>query len=124
MQDVEPVTAAAAHSPEHPLEAPREATIMALYLCLVLGAEFIAVDDRVHRVPSAIELIWSTTLGLAVAHLFTFGLVSHIFSGRHLGREAAIAMVWQLLAAIVIATASSIPSHFSMFRKRSTRMRS
>ena len=102
------------------LEAPREATIMALYLCLVLGAEFLTVDDQVHAVPSALELIWGTVIGLAAAHLFTFGLVSHIFSGRRLSRETRLAMVWQLGAAVVIATALTVPFAFLDVERRST----
>jgi len=108
-----PPAPAPVHDPhDRSLEAPREGTIMALYLCLVLGAEFMTVDDSVHAVRSAIELIWSTTLGLAIAHLFTFGLVSHIFSGHHMNRETALAMLWQFGAAVVIATALTVPFAF------------
>ena len=82
---------------------------MALYLCLVLGAEFLVVDDYVSLTRSALGVIWGTALGLAVAHLFAFGLASRLFSGGALHDETRTSIAWQLASAVGIAAALSVP---------------
>src|SRR5262245_49555690 len=72
-QGAEPGTAAAEPRP-HPSEAVREAVTMALYVSIVLGAEFVAVVDLAEEEPSTIGAIWGTAIGVALAHVFAFNL--------------------------------------------------
>jgi len=85
---------------------------MALYVCLVLAAEFVAVGDHAESEGIVLATIWATTIGLALAHVFAFDLAGRLFSGGRRRSEAAIAALVQLGAAIAVAAAVSIPFLF------------
>ena len=95
-----------------PTEAQQEGVTMALYVCLVLAAEFVAVGDHADSEGIVLATIWATTIGLALAHVFAFDLAGRLFSGGRRRSEAAIAALVQLGAAIAVAAAVSIPFLF------------
>jgi hypothetical protein len=95
-------------------EIRREGATMALYVSIVLLAELAVLPsgdkgNTVHG-PSGgelIALVWGTTLGLAIAHLFAFDLAS-----RHLRKDPSHhrrMMLAQLAGAAVVAVATTIP---------------
>ena len=90
-------------------EASREAFTMALYLSLVLSAEFVVADDYVRSTRSALGIVWGTALGLTVAHVFAFGLASRLFAGGDLPNVTRTSITWQIGIALILATVLSIP---------------
>jgi hypothetical protein len=92
-----------------PAEAQQQGVTMALYVCLVLAAEFVAVGDHADSEGIVLATIWATTIGLALAHVFAFDLAGRLFSGGQRRSEAAIAALVQLAAAIAVAAAVSVP---------------
>ena len=90
------------------VEWMREAFTMAFYVPIVLIAALVAIDDEQHRVP-ILAIVWGTTIGLAVAHLFAFRLASRLVgSGRVESHEASLAMA-QLAGAAFVAVLVSVP---------------
>jgi hypothetical protein len=92
--------------------ARREAVTMALYLGVVLGAEVLVIDDHVDRRLAALGIIWGSTLGLTLAHIFAFDLSSRLFSGGIVDAEAARSIGLQLGTAVAVALALSVPFLF------------
>jgi len=82
---------------------------MALYVCIVLGAEFVAVADRAADLPSTLGAIWGTAIGVALAHVFAFNLAARLFAGRLVGHEVTRAAWAQLGAAAAVAAVLSLP---------------
>lgn len=92
-----------------PDEALREAVTMALYVTLVLAAEFAAVGHEPSSVGLALGVIWSTTVGLTAIHLFAFGIAAKLVEGGHLSYENRMAAVLQVVASLSIAALVSLP---------------
>jgi hypothetical protein len=92
-----------------PHEAVREAVTMALYLCIVLAAEFVAFGERVPNEGTAVSVIWGTAVGLALAHVFAFNLAARLLIGAHLSHETRAAVWAQLGAAAAIALVVTLP---------------
>ncbi len=92
-----------------PSEAVREAVTMALYVCLVLTAEFVAAGDQAVSESVALEVVWGTAVGLALAHVFAFNLAAKLLVGGRLSPEIRAAAWAQLAAAAAIALLVSIP---------------
>ena len=93
-----------------PSEAVREAVTMALYVGVVLAAEFVAVEEHAVDELSTVAVIWGTAVGVALAHVFAFNLAARLFAGGRLARGTRRA-VWAQLASA--AAASSSPSRSS-----------
>jgi FtsH-binding integral membrane protein len=102
--------------PSERAEVAREATIMVLYVSIVLLATFAALpagDDghaagEVHG-RTLIALVWGTALGLALAHWFAFRLAARLFGGgtvREVDFQIGLA---QLVGAAVVALLCTIP---------------
>jgi hypothetical protein len=93
----------------------REAVTMVLYVCIVLAAEFVAGVDDVESERFAVEVIWGTVIGLALAHVFAFNLAARLLTG---GRSPEVrAAAWaQLAAAAALALIVTIP--FVLFSLR------
>jgi hypothetical protein len=85
---------------------------MALYACIVLAAEFVAVSDRAADELTTIGVIWGTAVGIALAHVFAFNLAARLFAGGRLPPETRRAAWAQLLAAAVVAAILSVPFLF------------
>ena len=85
---------------------------MALYACIVLAAEFVAVADRAADELTTVGVIWGTALSIALAHVFAFNLAARHFGGGPLPPETRRAAWAQLLAAAVVAAILSVPFLF------------
>jgi hypothetical protein len=94
----------------------REGTTMVLYVSVVLLAELSALPSghgahRTLRGPTGwqmVAIVWGTTIGLAVAHLFAFRLAAHSFGGRPRGEDVKIAAA-QLAGAAAVAAFATLP---------------
>ena len=82
---------------------------MALYVCLVLAAEFVAAGDQAGSERLAVEVIWGTALGLALAHVFAFNLAARLLIGGRLSPEVRTAAWAQLGAAAAVALVVTVP---------------
>ena len=89
---------------------------MVLYVCLVLTAEFVAGGHDVQSERFAVEVIWGTAIGLALAHVFAFNLAARLLIGGHLSPEVRAAAWAQLAAAASLALVVTIP--FVLFSLR------
>lgn len=101
------------------LEIWREALTMALYVSTVLIATFTALpkggadsDAGVHGW-ELIALIWGTSLGLAIAHVFAFRVSAKAFGGGVLSAADAKGAAAQLVAAAAVAALCSVPVLFA-----------
>ncbi|HEY7466111.1 MAG TPA: hypothetical protein VIB47_05405 [Dehalococcoidia bacterium] len=90
-------------------ERLREALTMALYVSLVLAAEFVSIEGHLESKSFAISVIWGTALGLTLAHVFAFNLSGMLFSRGTLGTEARAAMLYQVAATAGVAAVLSFP---------------
>lgn len=95
-----------------PTEAVREAVTMALYVGVVLAAEFVAVEELAVDEPSTVAVIWGTALGVALAHVFAFNLAARLFAGGRLARGTRTAIWAQLASAAAVAFVVTIPFFF------------
>ena len=95
-----------------PSEAVREAVTMALYVCIVLGAEFVAVADRADEEALTVGAIWGTAVGVALAHVFAFNLAARLFAGGKVAPGTRRAAWAQLGAAAAVAAILSVPFLF------------
>ncbi len=104
---------------EERIELLREATIMALYVSIVLLAAFTAlpsgeeggdghVEGGVHGV-ALIGLIWGTTLGLALAHWFAFRISVRVYGGGQASRQDVRIGIAQMAGAVIVAALCTIP---------------
>ena len=83
---------------------------MALYVCIVLLAEFVAAGEDAGSAQRAISVIWGTTLGLALAHVFAFHLAARLLVGGTTVPQDTRAAIWsQLGAAAGIAALATLP---------------
>ena len=95
-----------------PSEAVREAVTMALYVGVVLAAEFVAVEEHAVDEPSTVAVIWGTSLGVALAHVFAFNLAARLFAGGRLDRGIRRAVWAQLATAAAVAFVVTVPFFF------------
>ena len=95
-----------------PSEAVREAVTMALYVGIVLAAEFVAVEEYAVDELSTVAVIWGSALGVALAHVFAFNLAARFFAGGRIARETRRAVWAQLASAAAVAFVVSVPFFF------------
>jgi hypothetical protein len=108
------VSAAHHHAPER--ELWREATTMVLYVSLVLLAELTVLPARGSGADfegisgsELLAIIWGTTIGLAVAHLFAFRLAVQAFGAGLASKADLEVALAQLAGAACVALVASIP---------------
>ena len=82
---------------------------MALYACVVLTAEFVGLGDQFESAKFAIGVIWGTTVGLTLAHVFAFDLAARVFSAGPLDRDTQVSMAFQVGAGAAVAAALTLP---------------
>jgi hypothetical protein len=86
----------------------KEGYTMALYGCVVLLATLRATHDSGPTAES-VELVWGTTVGLALAHWFAFSWAGHLVDrdpvARAENRQVALA---QVVGSVAVATPISI----------------
>ena len=101
---------AAAGSGDGGAELRREAYTMALYVAICLLAALTAIPepgaDGEHH---TFELIWGTTVGLAVAHWFAFRVSARLVAEGALRREDAETAAAQLTGAAAVALLATVP---------------
>jgi len=87
----------------------KEGWTMALYVAICLIAALTALED-VHVVPGHIlGLVWGTTVGLAIAHVFAFRVAGRLVHDGKLPRADRIVSGVQLAGAAAVAAIVSIP---------------
>ena len=82
---------------------------MALYVSLVLAAEFVAVGEHAGTSRVAVSVIWGSAIGLAIAHVFAFNLAARLFAGGRMSRESRVAAWAQLATAAGVAVVVTTP---------------
>lgn len=88
----------------------REAMTMVFYVAISLMAVLVALDeDASHGDRRAITIIWGTTAGLAIAHLFAFRLAARVAADGTISREELALSSAQLLGAGLVALVVSVP---------------
>ena len=104
-----PVASAAGADQVHPDHLRKEAWTMALYVAVCLIAALTALQN-VASVPGHIlGLVWGTTVGLAVAHVFAFRIAGRLVHDGVLPRADRIVSVVQLAGAAAVAVRVSVP---------------
>ncbi len=85
---------------------------MALYLSIVLLAAMVALPadfgQNSYYGPNVFAIIWGTTLGLALAHWFSFELVAVGFAGGRLLRDDIRIGSVQVVTALGLASATTL----------------
>ena len=81
---------------------------MALYACVVLTAEFAGIEERLD-VKGLIGVIWGTTVGLTLAHIFAFDVAARLFSDGTIGRDTRLAIALQVVAGTATAAVLTLP---------------
>lgn len=91
-------------------EAMLEASTMALYVSVVLLAALVALRDSTEASQTELlEVIWGTTLGLALAHFYAFRVSSRLIRGRPFDRGDLRTALAQLLGAAAVAALCTVP---------------
>jgi hypothetical protein len=90
-----------------------EATVMVLYVSIVLLATLVALpEDFADHGNAALELIaieWGTAIGLALAHWFAFSVAGALLSGGLPTREDLQVVGAQLVGAAIVALVTMVP---------------
>jgi hypothetical protein len=103
-----PVSAPAADHPDRD-HLRKEAWTMALYVTVCLLAALTALQNVVAVPGRVLGLIWGTTLGLALAHLFAFRVAGRLVHDGRLPKSDQIVSGIQLAAAAAVALLVTIP---------------
>jgi hypothetical protein len=92
----------------HEREMRKEAYTMALYVAICLLTALVVISEPTAQ-DDAIEIIWGTTLGLAVAHWFAFQVSARLVASGAIRRHDTAAAVAQLFGALGVAVLATIP---------------
>jgi len=91
-------------------ELSLEGATMALYVAVVLLASLVVLkDNRNANDVDLVELIWGTTLGLALAHFFAFRISSRLVRRTSFDRHDMRMALAQLGGAAAVALLCTIP---------------
>ena len=82
---------------------------MALYVTVCLLAALTALQNVVAVPGRVLGLVWGTTIGLALAHLFAFRIAGRLVQDGRLAKGDQIASGVQLAAAAAVALLVSVP---------------
>ena len=83
---------------------------MALYVAVcLLAALTAAAESAEHGHVRVLALVWGTTMGLAIAHLFAFRLSARLVAAGRVEGHDAQAAVAQLIGAASVAVLATIP---------------
>jgi len=86
------------------LEVRREAATMTIYVAIVLLAELAAIPaEHLPRGWSLLALVWSTTVGLALAHWFAFSVAAPAVGEGLLTKQEVRLGVAGVLGSMVVA---------------------
>jgi hypothetical protein len=87
----------------------KEAWTMALYVTICLLAALTALESVVAVPGRVFGLVWGTTIGLALAHLFAFRIAGRLVHDGRLPKGDQVVSGIQLAAAAAVAVLVSIP---------------
>jgi hypothetical protein len=90
------------------IELRKEALTMALYVAICLLAAFAATSESTAE-DHVFEIIWGTTIGLALAHWFAFRVSARLIAAGAVRRHDAMAAVAQLVGAAAVALLATVP---------------
>ncbi len=83
---------------------------MAMYVAVCLLAALTAVAEQVSDGHvRALGIIWGTTVGLTLAHIFAFRVSARVVAQGRIRRSDADAIVAQLVGAVGVAVLATIP---------------
>ena len=82
---------------------------MGLYVTVCLLAALTALESVVAVPGRVLGLVWGTTVGLALAHLFAFRIAGRLVHDGRLPRSDRVVSAVQLAAAAAVAVLVSIP---------------
>ena len=91
---------------ESRVESLREASIMAFYVAVVLDATLVAVDPE--HSDSTVGLIWGTSIGLALAHIFAFQFAGRLTTNGKASSSWSVSVA-QLCGAALVAALATVP---------------
>ena len=91
------------------VELRKEALTMALYVAICLLAALAAVSEATAE-DHVFEIVWGTTVGLALAHWFAFRVSARLVAAGTVRRHDAAAAVAQLLGAVAVALLATVPA--------------
>lgn len=93
-----------------PDELRKEALTMALYVSVCLLAALAALDESADQGQvEMMGLVWGTTVGLALAHLFAFRLSARLVGSGTVDRRDGEISIAQLVGAISVAVICTVP---------------
>jgi hypothetical protein len=104
-----PVATAAGTDHIHPDHLRKEGWTMALYVAICLIAALTALANLTAIPGHILGLVWGTTVGLAVAHVFAFRIAGRLVHAGDLPRADRIISLVQLAAAAAVAVVVSVP---------------
>jgi hypothetical protein len=81
---------------------------MGLYVSICLLAELAALHGATLHRGVVFELVWGTTMGLALAHLFAFLLAGRFVEGRRFGAQTRATALADLAGAGLVAVIVSV----------------
>jgi hypothetical protein len=82
---------------------------MALYLAVCLIAALTALENAAAIPGRVMGLVWGTTIGLALAHLFAFRIAGRLVHDGRIPRSDRIVSGIQLAAAAAVAVIVTVP---------------
>lgn len=92
------------------LELVKEGCVMALYVSICLIAALTAVADHVDSGHvRELGIIWGTTIGLALAHVFAFRVSARFVAAGRVRRHDGEAIGAQMTGALAVAIIASLP---------------
>ena len=87
----------------------KEGWTMALYLAVCLIAALTALENAAAIPGRVMGLVWGTTIGLALAHLFAFRIAGRLVHDGRISKSDRIVSGIQLAAAAAVAVTVSVP---------------
>lgn len=94
---------------DHERQLWKEAVTMSLYVAICLLAALTAVADEVLDHDDVVEIVWGSTLGLALAHWFAFQISARLAGSGSVARHDAQSALAQLLGAGAVAMLVTVP---------------
>jgi hypothetical protein len=92
------------------VEARKEAYTMALYVAVCLLAALTAMAEQADAAHADVfKVIWGTTVGLTLAHLFAFRVSARLVAAGTIRRHDAESAAAQLAGALVVAVLATVP---------------
>jgi hypothetical protein len=104
-----PVESVAEADAAHRDHLRKEGWTMALYVAVCLIAALTALQNATAIPGRVMGLVWGTTIGLALAHLFAFRIAGRLVHDGRIPRSDRIVSGIQLAAAAAVAVMVSVP---------------